>query len=137
MLKIFEYTGCPRLQLHMFGLYITLQKRGHLISPIKNRNGMQLAAVIAAAKAGTGSINEKSALLWAKDKEVSDVGINELKSLSDEVGKTLGANELVAEGIFTNDELEIIAIPSIIIDNPVTLVGMGDTISSISLVGAR
>jgi len=35
------------------------------------------------------------------------------------------------------DEIEIIAVPTIIIDNPITLVGMGDTISSISLVAAR
>lgn len=137
MLKIFEYTGCPRIQLHMFGLYVTLQKKGFSISPIQNRNGMQLAAVIAAAKAGTGAINEMSGLLWAKDKEVSDVGIKELKSLSEEVTKIFGDNKLVSEGIFTNNDVEIIAVPTIIIDNPITLVGMGDTISSISLVGAR
>jgi ADP-dependent phosphofructokinase/glucokinase len=41
------------------------------------------------------------------------------------------------EGIFVNNELEIIAVPTIIIDKPITLVGMGDTISSISLVAAR
>lgn len=27
MLKIYEYTGCARMQLHMFGLYLTLQKK--------------------------------------------------------------------------------------------------------------
>ncbi|MDA3809793.1 MAG: hypothetical protein PF518_05610 [Spirochaetaceae bacterium] len=137
MLKVFEYTKCPRLQLHMFGLYITLQKKGFSISPLQNRNGMQLAAVVAAAKAGTGAINQKSVLLWAKDKEVSDVGLDELKSLSEEVKKEFSENDLVMDGIFVNDTLEIIAVPTILIDNPVTLVGMGDTISSISLVGAR
>jgi ADP-dependent phosphofructokinase/glucokinase len=136
MLKVFEYTGCPRLQLHMFGLYITLQKKGFQITPKQNRNGMQLAAVIAATKAGTGSINDNSTLLWAKDKEVSDVGLNELKNLSGEIENKFGPNELLTEGIFMVDDIEIIAVPAIIIDNPVTLVGMGDTISSISLVGA-
>lgn len=137
MLKVYEYTKCPRMQLHMFGLYITLQKKGFSVTPGQNRDGMQLAAVIAAAKAGTGAINEKEILLWAKDKEVSDVGLNELKSLSAEVENQLGANDLVSCGIYTDDKYEIIAVPTIIIDNPVTLVGMGDTISSISLVGAR
>ena len=51
--------------------------------------------------------------------------------------KDFGSNKLMEEGIFINDEIEIIAVPTIIIDNPVTLVGMGDTISSISLVAAR
>jgi len=137
MLKVQEYTNCPRLQLHMFGLYITLQKKGFKVTPQQNRNGMQLAAVIAAAKAGTGSINEKSVLLWAEEKEVSSIGLKELQDLSMEVEKQFAANKLMEEGIFTDELMEIIAVPTIIIDNPVTLVGMGDTISSISLVGAR
>ena len=137
MLKIQAYTQCPRLQLHMFGLYITLQKKGFKITPEQNRNGMQLAAVIAAAKAGTGSINEKNILLWAKDMEVSSIGLRELLSLTQEVEKQFSSNILMEEGIYTDNKMELIAVPTIIIDNPVTLVGMGDTISSISLVGAR
>lgn len=137
MLKVYEYTGCPRLQLHMFGLYITLQKAGFTITPEQNRNGMQLAAVVAAAKAGTGAINSADVLLWAKDREVSDVGIEELKMLSAEVEREFGPNDLVNLGIYEDHGVEIIAVPTILIDNPVTLVGMGDTISSISLVGAR
>jgi len=137
MLKVFEYTACPRIQLHMFGLYVTLQKRGFKISPIQNRKGMQLAANIAASKAGTGSIDSKDVLLWSKDQTVSDIGLKELEDLARIVEEEFGSNSLLENGIFTNDEIEIIAIPTIIIDNPVSLVGMGDTISSVSLVAAR
>lgn len=137
MLRIYEYIECSRMQLHMFGLYITLQKKGFRISPIQNRKGMQLAANIAATKAGVGNINSKENLLWSKDKEVSDIGLKELASLSEIVSNTFGENKLIEEGIFSNEELEIIAVPTIIIDKPITLVGMGDTISSISLVGAQ
>jgi len=137
MLKVFEYTKCPRLQLHMFGLYVTLQQRGFKVTAAQNRNGMQLAAVIAAAKAGTGSINNEKVLLWAKDREVSEVGLRELENLSKFISKEFGENNLEEEGIFSYDKLDVIAVPTILIDKPVTLVGMGDTISSISLVGAR
>lgn len=137
MQKVYEYTQCPRLQLHMFGMYITMQKKGFKVTPQQNRSGMQLAAVIAAAKAGTGAINKKEVLMWAKDKEVSSAGLKELRDLSMEVEAQFGPNDLLSQGIFINNEVEIIAVPTIIIDNPVTLVGMGDTISSISLVGAR
>ncbi len=92
---------------------------------------------IAATKAGTGAINSNEILLWSKDREVSDVGLNELKSLSKIVAKEFGTNNLVEEGIFSDDSVEIIAVPTIIIDNPITLVGMGDTISSIFLVDAQ
>jgi ADP-dependent phosphofructokinase/glucokinase len=137
MLKVYEYTNCPRMQLHMFGLYVTLQKGGFKVSTEQNRNGMQLAATVAAAKAGTGAINEKDVLLWAKDHEVSDVGLKELDLLSSVVQETFGSHQLMETGIYTNEELEIIAVPTILIEKPVTLVGMGDTISSVSLVGAR
>ena len=137
MLKIFEYTNCSRMQLHMFGLYITLQKKGFKITAIQNRNGMQLAAIIAAAKAGTGAIDSADVLLWAKDREVSDVGLKELNQLVEYITSEFGENNLLEDGIFENDQLAIIAVPTIIIDKPLTLVGMGDTISSISLVGAR
>jgi len=137
MLNVFEYTNCSRMQLHMFGLYITLQKKGYKISALQNRRGMQLAANIAASKAGTGSINSKSVLLWSNNKEVSDIGLKELKNLSEIVEQKFEKNNLLEEGIFSNKEIEIIAVPTIIIDKPVTLVGMGDTISSISLVAAK
>ncbi len=137
MLKIFRYIDCPRIQLHLFGLYITLQKKGFRVSPIQNRKGMQLAANVAATKAGTGSINDYNNLLWSKDQKVSDIGLTELENLAKTVNEIYGENNLLKDGIFENDELEIIAVPTIIIDNPITLVGMGDTISSISLVGAR
>jgi ADP-dependent phosphofructokinase/glucokinase len=98
---------------------------------------MQLAANVAASKAGTGAINTKEVLLWSKNQKVSDTGLNELQDLSATVNRLFGSNNLMEEGMFSNNQMEIIAVPTIIIDNPVTLVGMGDTISSVSLVGAR
>jgi ADP-dependent phosphofructokinase/glucokinase len=137
MLKIYEYTKCSRMQLHMFGLYLTLQKKGFKVSPAQNRDGMQLAATVAAAKAGTGAIDQKEVLLWAKDHEVSEVGLKELADLQNTVTNHFGENQLLGTGIFSNEQVEIIAVPTILIEKPVTLVGMGDTISSVSLVGAR
>jgi ADP-dependent phosphofructokinase/glucokinase len=137
MLKVFDYVNCPRIQLHMFGLYITLQKKGFKITPEQNKKGMQLAANIAATKAGTGSISTHEVLLWSKNQHVADVGLNELQELSETVEQLFGANNLLEAGIYSTNTIDIIAVPTIIIDKPITLVGMGDTISSISLVGAR
>ena len=137
MLKVFEYTGCPRLQLHMFGLYLTLQKKNFKVTSIQNRNGMQLAATVAAAKAGTGAINTKDVLLWAQGHKVSNVGLDELTNLQKLITSMYGENKLLETGLFENDSMELIAVPTILIEKPVTLVGMGDTISSVSLVGAR
>ncbi len=137
MLKVFEYTETPRAQLHMFGLYVTLQKKGFKITPEQNRKGMQLAATVAAGKAGTGTVDVKENLLWAAGKEVSEIGLNELKNLADYIASEFGNNKLLETGIYSHNKFDLIAVPTILIDKPITLVGMGDTISSVSLVGAR
>ena len=133
ILHIKKNIKTPRIQLHMFGLYITIQDKGYKVKPEENLRGMMLAATVAAGKAGTGNINEEKNLLWAQGQEVSDIGLNELRDLSEHIKKP----ELLSHGIAEFDGFDIIAIPTILVEKPVTLVGMGDTISSISLVGAR
>jgi len=137
MIKVFNYIETPRMQLHMFGLYVTLQNKDFRISPEKNRKGMQTAAVIAAGKAGTGTLENRENLLWAKDEEISDIGLNELNNLANYIETTYGKNNLTETGIFEHSDFDLIAVPTIIIKKPVTLVGMGDTISSVSLLAAN
>ncbi|MEA2042886.1 MAG: ADP-dependent glucokinase/phosphofructokinase [Bacteroidota bacterium] len=136
MLVLMDTVKASRMQLHMFGLYVTIQRKGFVVTPRQNREGMQLAAVIAASKASTGAVDDYDALLSAKDEKVSDISLGELHNLSDYISKEFGDNQLSETGIFEADTFDLIAVPSIIIDKPVTLVGMGDTISSVSLVGA-
>lgn len=133
LLKIKETIKAPRVQLHMFGLYITIQDKGFKISPEANRRGMAVAATVAASKAGTGSVNVAESLLWAQGREVSPIS---LKELSDLANYMENANLLVT-GLSEYAGFDVIAIPTIIIDKPKTLVGMGDTISSISLIASR
>ncbi len=135
--KIFEYTDVSRIQLHMFGLYLTIQKKNFKLTPLQNKNGMALAATIAATKAGTGDIDTPEKLLWSKTKDVSPIGLKELHNLQKYLTEKFGDNNILTSGVFETGQFDIIAVPTIIIDKPITLVGMGDTISSISLVGAR
>ena len=132
LLKIKEKCRTPRVQLHFFGMYLTLQDKGFKISPEQNKRGMMLAATIAATKAGTGNIDSYDGLLWANGKGVSDIGLVELKKLAN----YLNSPELIENGICSLSEYEVIAVPTILIEKPLTLVGMGDTISSVSLIGA-
>jgi ADP-dependent phosphofructokinase/glucokinase len=83
LVKIKEKTKCPRIQLHMFGLYITLQNCGYKISPENNRKGMVLAASVAAYKAKTGTTDNCGCdALRSLGLSVSDVGLDELRKLS-------------------------------------------------------
>ena len=133
ILKIKEKTGCLRIQLHMFGLYIVIQNKGFKVTPEANLRGMGLAATAAASKAGIGALEKNEDLLWANGKEVSDIGLDELKKLAAFVGD----ERLVETGIAGYKGYDIIALPAILIDKPRTLVGLGDTISSLSVISAR
>ena len=96
---------------------------------------MALAATVAAAKAGTGSIEKAENLLWAQGQEVADIALGELQALSDHLEKQ-GIAGLAENGIAKGSDYHVAALPTILIEKPVTLVGMGDTISSLSLAGA-
>lgn len=132
IIQIKKKVGCRRLQLHMFGLYITLQDKDFPLTPEQNRRGMCLAATAAAGKAGTGSLNEAKNLLWAHGREVCDCGLEELR----QIAVYTGEKSLYDSGIGMYEGFDVIAIPTILVEKPLTLVGMGDTISSLSLAGA-
>jgi ADP-dependent phosphofructokinase/glucokinase len=142
LLWVFDKLKLKRLQLHMFGLYVTLirpgsEKDGPAFQAEANRDGMAFAATIAAAKAGTGSIEAKENLLWAHGREVADQSIKELSALDSYVADRFSKPGLAQRGIIETPRFVLVAVPTILIEKPVTLVGMGDTISSLSLVGSR
>jgi len=136
LLWVFENSGIPRIQLHFFGLYITLQKKGFRHTPRQTRDGMALAATIAAAKACTGSIENQEDLLAAAGQRIGEVSARELCALASHLEARFGPGDLRETGILETEEFDVVALPTIIVKNPLTLVGMGDTISSLSLVGA-
>jgi ADP-dependent phosphofructokinase/glucokinase len=136
LLKLFQKLKPGRAQLHMFGLYVTLAREDWGQSDSQIRDGMVFAATLAAAKAGTGSLEKEENLLWARGRQVADHSLKELGALSAYLEKTYGLQYFESSGIGRAAGFRIIAVPTILIEKPVTLIGMGDTISSLSLVGA-
>jgi ADP-dependent phosphofructokinase/glucokinase len=141
LLRVYQKLGLRRVQLHMFGLYLTLLRPdasgGPAFQPQANRDGMVFAATLAAAKAGTGTLEREENLLWAHGREVAEHSLKELTALAAYVESAHGIRGLAENGLGRCTDFELVAVPTILIEKPVTLVGMGDTISSLSLVGAR
>lgn len=123
----------PRVQLHMLGLYMTLQNNDFKITAEQNKKGMMLAATAAAGKAQSGKLETKDSLLQAAGKKVAEKSVNELKILA----TYLRNPNLMSTGILDTENGKLIAVPTILVEKPKTLVGMGDTISTLSLLGAR
>ncbi|KAL0216735.1 hypothetical protein P9112_008919 [Eukaryota sp. TZLM1-RC] len=139
LVKLFELTQIARIQLHMFGLYITIQKKNFTVSPERNRNGMLLAAICAASKAGTGALDDHESLLWSLYNDFNGPASHSLKEF-ELLFSILSANYGVSDdflqtGIAELKDFDVIAVPTVLVANPKTLVGMGDTISSMSLIG--
>ena len=121
-----------RIQLHMFGLYLTIQDKNIKISPEQSLNGMITAAIVSSSKALNGELVKYEDLTKSLGTEVSSQGLTELSLLAD----ILKCQDLLEKGICDFENCQIIAVPTILIDKPKTLVGMGDTISSVSLLAS-
>lgn len=122
-----------RIQLHMFGLYLTIQDKDFVYSPEQNLKGMMTASVVSSSKAYIGELTSVDNVTKALDFSVSERGISELANLSNLINKP----ELLETGCCEYDGFYVTAVPTILIDKPKTLVGMGDTISSVSLLAGR
>lgn len=119
-----------RIQLHMFGLYMTLQDDDFIHSAEQNLKGMMTAAVVSSSKAYLGELTHFDDVIKTLGMLVSPLSLNELNSLS----RKLNSPELLTTGICKVENFVLSAIPTILVDKPKTLVGMGDTISSVSLL---
>lgn len=128
-----KYTNISRIELHMLGLFMTMQNKNISISPQKAKDGMLLAARIGSSRAVLGDLKEKKDLLSSQNFEISEIGYSELKNLSE----YLQSENLLTDGIFCGGDFDLIAVPTMLEKKPKSLVGMGDTISSISLLGTH
>lgn len=121
----------PRIQLHFYGTYLTLQNKDFILSPEQNKRGMMLAATVATAKAKSGNIDKEN-LLQAHGGNIGSAAIKNMEILAIALQKP----DFAAAGIAEYQGFDLTAVPTVLVDKPRTLVGMGDTISSVSLIGA-
>jgi ADP-dependent phosphofructokinase/glucokinase len=112
---------------------MTLQDSSFPRSADDNLKGMMTASVVASSKAAGGALTKYPDLTKTLGQSVSEVGLKELSSLA----QKLKAPELLEKGICSVGDYTLSATPTILVEKPKTLVGMGDTISSVSLIAGR
>ena len=94
---------------------------------------MLCASVAAASKAQFGYLNSLKDLTLSLSNKNMKIYFEELQNLAQYLHKP----ELLETGFSEYQGYDLITVPTILVDNPKTLVGMGDTISSLSLICAR
>eukprot|EP01028_Stygiella_incarcerata_P012848 TRINITY_DN80525_c0_g1_i1.p1 TRINITY_DN80525_c0_g1~~TRINITY_DN80525_c0_g1_i1.p1 ORF type:complete len:611 (-),score=145.75 TRINITY_DN80525_c0_g1_i1:51-1883(-) len=148
---ISEYTLCPRIQLHVHGMYMTIISGNDRVDEDglrATKEGMLSASVVAASKALVGSLENRGDLLVSHVEmqngrvQVSSLGEELLHVLGNSLAARFGAvtSSFFENGYtsFRNEKgktMHIVAVPTILVKHPKSLVGLGDTISSVSLVG--
>ncbi|MBD3192383.1 MAG: hypothetical protein GF308_17220 [Candidatus Heimdallarchaeota archaeon] len=135
---ITEQLALQRFHLHEFGCYLVLHRKKPSINPERIRAALCFSSLIAAERAKTGTINQHSSIEpflnnFTGKEEHFPKTFKELASAIEKKG-LCSRDQFLASGILEHNNYFIIAVPTILIDNPKFTVGLGDTISSTAFV---
>jgi ADP-dependent phosphofructokinase/glucokinase len=92
---------------------------------------MILSAVIAAQRAETGSVGNKTTFNSAKAISISEEGLAQMEALAKHIS---APSNFMKAGIAEYSDYNVIFLPTTVVSDPVSTVGLGDTISSIAFL---
>ncbi len=133
-LNILQSLGFSRIHVHNLGYYVVLLKKPYPVKPETVRKCCLFGSAVNALKAKYGGYIEKARLTEAASYDLSNIGYQQLEEFYQEA-KSLNLDipeNFREEGIWERDDHFVLVIPAHVIPNPVSTVGMGDTISSSS-----
>lgn len=133
-LKIMEELGFERIQLHNLGYYVVLLKKPYSVPANHVREACLYASSVNAIKAKYGGYVLHENLPEAGDISLSQIGYDQLEIFAKEMQNQgiAVADNFLEEGIMDFDTHTVLIVPAHVVPNPVSTVGMGDTISSSS-----
>lgn len=130
--RIMEELGFERIQLHNLGYYVVLIRKPFRSSLEQVREACLYASSVNAMKAKYGGYVKHEQLVEAGEIDLSGIGFKQLEVFAEEMkrrGVDVPSNFL-EEGILEFADYAVLIVPAHVIPNPVSTVGMGDTISS-------
>jgi ADP-dependent phosphofructokinase/glucokinase len=128
-LALLRHMQVQRIQIHNLGYYVVLLKKPYPIDPTKVREACLFGSSVNAIKAKYGGYVKLGQLGEAKELPLSDIGYEQLRIFASEAELPVPSNFL-EEGIVELEDHYVLVVPAHVVPNPVSTVGMGDTISS-------
>ncbi|MHA1867160.1 MAG: ADP-dependent glucokinase/phosphofructokinase [Candidatus Heimdallarchaeaceae archaeon] len=133
LFEIFRRFPNLRIHFHFLGYYIILSK------PISDRKMIiRRSSLIKASIKAFQKVSPYQNILHIKENIknlISHKGMSEIRSLEDYLVKNFQVERtLFAKGYLNSRKFTIVAVPTLIEKNPTQLVGLGDTISSLSFI---
>lgn len=128
-LPILRKMNLMRLHVHNLGYYVVIISKSYHISPERCREACLYASCVNALKAKYGGFALAEKLPEAGQIPVSEIGFKQLIGIKEEMNLP---EEFLETGIYEGEDHYLLVVPAHVIPNPVSTVGMGDTISSTS-----
>ncbi|MFA6048740.1 MAG: ADP-dependent glucokinase/phosphofructokinase [Candidatus Micrarchaeia archaeon] len=135
--KLLSALKLKRLHLHNLGYQMVLLKKPLHSSPEKVRNGLLFSSLCASAKALLGREFKKSELSKAYKFPLSSRGFAQMELLAyflQQKFPRFGREKFLADGVFDAGKFVLVVSPTQVVENPKSTVGIGDVVSSSSLL---
>lgn len=131
-LKLMERLNFSRIHVHNLGYYVLVLKKPYPVAPETVRDCCLYGSSVNAIKAKYGGYVRKSQLAEVAEIGLSEIGLRQLRLFYQEaveLGLDIPEN-FCEEGIWDHGDYYVLVVPAHVVPNPVSTVGMGDTISS-------
>lgn len=122
--------GIPRVHVHNLGYYVVVLRRPYWVPPEAARQACLAASVACAIRAQAGRAASSTDMHDASVPPLSTIGYQQLAAFSASAQGLAGKGE----GIWQGPDHYVLVVPAHVVAHPAITVGMGDTVSSVSLV---
>ena len=132
--ELFSQYPHLRIHLHYLGFFLVISPVIKIEKAENTRKALIMSSYFAASKAKNGSIKSFQDI-FNVELDLSSKGFDELKNLNDYLESCFKVKGSLSEtGIVETPKFTLIGIPTILVKDPLKLVGLGDTISSIAVL---
>lgn len=133
-LRLLEKLQVERVHVHNLGYYVLVLRKPYPVSPEIVRQACLFASSVNAMKAKYGGYPTPEQLEEARVMPLSEIGYRQLEGFAEELANKHGidAEAFMNTGYAEMDDHIVVFVPAHVVQNPVSTVGMGDTISSSS-----
>ncbi len=132
-LRLFRRLELDRIHVHNLGYYVMVLRKPYPVTPEEVRQACLYASSVNAMKAKYGGYVTREQLEEAAEMRLSDIGFEQLAGMAKELESSHPqAANLLTDGYLEFEDHYLLVVPAHVVPNPVSTVGMGDTISSSS-----
>lgn len=130
-LALMRRLGVSRLHVHNLGYYVIVLQKPYWTEPQVVRDAALYGSTVNAAKAKYGGIVNIEQVRSMHELPLSDIGYKQLELFAGHPRVRQDLEQTDA-GVWQSDDHWVLVVPAHVYPNPVSTVGMGDTISSSS-----